>query len=282
MRSTRRPTRRQWIVAVCISFIIHGCTIGGWLWHAPARPVLAEGPNVLVDAPDDITLTVTLRDMPLPPALAATKVERVQPPAPLPEKVRDVEVGVTQPRPMHGGDVTPVGGQSGNTTGAPPLHGGGRGIKSIVYVLDRSSSMTEHLALAKARLLATLQQLEPEQTFQVVAYNSDARSFGTQLQVASEANIARVKRWMSDLQAEGRSEHRVGVREALAFKSDAVLLLTDADDLTSNEVRQIAGDIRHPVALAAIIFGNVRAENSPLEQLTKTHRGSVRYVGNQP
>src|SRR5205823_10378047 len=64
----------------------------------------------------------------------------------------------------------PVGGGRGTLLPVPPS------ARSVVYLLDRSSSMGESHALARARreLLASLRQLPPTARFQVIPYNKQA------------------------------------------------------------------------------------------------------------
>jgi Mg-chelatase subunit ChlD len=110
----------------------------------------------------------------------------------------------------------------------------------IVYILDCSGSMGEFgkLAAARAALTATLRRQSAEVRFQVIAYNSTARSlFPGECVVATGANIARAEERLADLNAAGRSNHAEAVRLAANLRPDVIVLLTDADDLSAAQFK---------------------------------------------
>ena len=94
------------------------------------------------------------------------------------------------------------------------------------------------------------------------------------------ANQSRAGTWLDNLLAEGGSDHRGGIREAISFGPDAIYLLTDADDLDERDARALRRLLRKPVRLSVAIFGSRTrpAAESPLERLAREYGGSVRYV----
>ena len=107
---------------------------------------------------------------------------------------------------------------------------------------------------------ASLGRLNAECRFQIVAYNGGIDRFDSHLMLATLENRERAGRWLDTLFAEGNSDHRAGVREALSFHPDAVFLLTDADDLDEKDVRAIRVLMRDPVYMTAAVFGGRKSD----------------------
>ena len=108
------------------------------------------------------------------------------------------------------------------------------------------------LGKAIASLNASMAQLGSDGRFQIVAYNGGTCQLSRQLILADLENAQRAGRWLDELTAEGSSDHRAGMREALALHPDAIFLLTDADDLDEKEtraIRAIREDVRINVGL---------------------------------
>src|SRR5262249_58560588 len=97
------------------------------------------------------------------------------------------------------------------------------------------------LRAATGALKASLSQLDEKARFQIVAYNGAATPLETELQSATAESIQHATQWLDGLEAEGRSDHGAGFREAVWVHPDAIYLLTDADDLDEREGKAIAG-----------------------------------------
>jgi hypothetical protein len=134
----------------------------------------------------------------------------------------------------------------------PPIHGALAPGKSVVYVLDCSGSMGEFgkFALARAALLATLQNQPESVRFQVVTYNSAARPLMTGGCVAATpANIEAASNTLSTLEAKGRSNHIEAVRIAIQCRPDVILILTDAENLALAQFKPIVSAAGKPVSI---------------------------------
>jgi uncharacterized protein with von Willebrand factor type A (vWA) domain len=110
----------------------------------------------------------------------------------------------------------------------------------VVYLLDCSGSMGEFgkLALARAALLATLYRQTEEVRFQVIAYNTTARPVVAGRYIAATAaNVATVDAALAEITAAGKSNHVVAIRRAGELLPDAIVLLTDAEDLAASAVK---------------------------------------------
>jgi von Willebrand factor type A domain len=278
-----QQSRGRIVLAVAISLAFHGLFGIGWLALRPAGGGGSQAfPPTEVDGPDDHEFVINLREPPVvvrpQPKREATEPktlpsEIVRKPANDPGTTRAGHSDTDSPRTLP--DLPK------NDPGMP-LHGKLKAGKTIVYAIDRSSSMGSDglLRAACQAIKDSLAQLSPESRFQIVAYNSGFSTLASEPLSATEANVAQARQWLAELTAEGASDHRGGLREAISFHPDAVFLLTDADDLDERDVRSIRTLLREPVYLSVAIFGNNRPKaESPLERLMNEVGGKVKYVG---
>ncbi len=116
--------------------------------------------------------------------------------------------------------------------------------RRVVFLLDRSCSMglSDALDRAKAELVAALDALPPKTSFRVLAYNSTAWPLGDPspgLQPASRENVTHIQQQLDALLASGSTRHLEAMKSALLLQPDLIILLTDADDLSTGEVRSM-------------------------------------------
>jgi len=137
-----------------------------------------------------------------------------------------------------------------------PVHGPLEENQSIVYVLDASGSMGEWAKFdaARAALIATLKLQPAKVRFQVVVYSGTAlvplKSAPGECRLANEENVARILAVLDALPAPaGRSNHLEGLRAALGYRPDLVVLFTDADDLPLGPMRGLLKQAERPVSL---------------------------------
>ncbi len=132
---------------------------------------------------------------------------------------------------------------------------------SIVYVLDRSGSMGQGKKLVHAVniLKESLHQLGPQVSFQIVTYDKQATVSRLhnklELAPAEPATIAEAGRLLDGLVAEGSSRHVEGLRAALSLHPNVVILLSDAGDLTAQDVKQIRQWNYSRAAIHAVLIG---------------------------
>lgn len=276
------PTvRGRVVLAVTISLAIHGLFVAAWLNVHEKHAWGMSGESTEVAGPNDREFVMDIRE-PLPqlPKTAPTERKSVSnPPNPLPVEITQAKGPGATVQPAYSQETPEP-----RTSSPPgtPLHGKPKGPISIVYVLDRSSSMGVDGMLRRAcdSIRTSLSQLTADCRFQIVAYNGGVDRFDSRLLLPTVENRERASRWLDALTAEGSSDHVRGFREALSLHSDAVFLLTDADDLDEKEVRAIRALVHEPVHLTAAVFGGARPKReTPLERMTREMRGSVRYVG---
>jgi Mg-chelatase subunit ChlD len=134
---------------------------------------------------------------------------------------------------------------------AMPLHGAMKPGQSVVYILDCSGSMGEFgkLDMARSALIATLRRQPDTLRFQVIPYNSNARLLvpGGMSTIAVNVGLAEAK--LVKLEAVGRSNHAEAIRIAVELRPEAIVWLTDADDLSAAKLKPIIGRAGKPIPI---------------------------------
>jgi len=138
-----------------------------------------------------------------------------------------------------------------------PLHGQLPVGKSVVYILDRSTSMgltRETFDAARAALFASVQALPSESRYQVLSYNGRvARLFpGRDLLKKSTEQDAQLITALRELKPEGDSQHEVALRAALAFGADYLVFITDADEDELASLKSILKGHTKPVVVSIV------------------------------
>jgi hypothetical protein len=213
---------------------------------------------------------------PPPAAPPATQQFIKPPPGPAPPAAPSGGPGETA-HPGHSG--TPAG-HGGPTTAffhiATPA-------KTIVYVIDRSTSMGLHgtLPVAQRELTASLELLPPDAHFQVICYNRTAEPLGggaDDLLAATAENKRQVAAAVNSLQAEGGTEHLRALQRALLLRPEVIFFLTDADDLKPEEVRTVIRLNQGRTAIHAIELSDTarHQDDNMLYLLARLNRGLYR------
>ena len=153
----------------------------------------------------------------------------------------------------------------------------------MVFVVDSSGSMEgAPIRQAKEAIVEALDLLEPTDTFQVIRFSTDASQFGRNPVPATRDNLARAKRYVRSLHADGGTEMNEGVRAALGFTPDPgrlrfVTFLTDG--YIGNET-EVIGEIHALLGESRIFsFGVGDSVNRYLlERMAVIGRGAVAYL----
>lgn len=159
--------------------------------------------------------------------------------------------------------------------------------KDVVLVLDVSGSMKgEKIRQAQDALIYILDQLRPEDRFNVVAFSTGVRTYAQGLQPAARA--AEAKEWVRSLRAVGGTNIHRGLLEALALlpteggRPAIVIFLTDGlptEGVTDEE--RIVADVTEAASrrVRLFTFGVGDDVNTVLlDRLAQEHRGSSAYV----
>jgi Mg-chelatase subunit ChlD len=100
--------------------------------------------------------------------------------------------------------------------------------RHVVYVLDVSGSMTSRIDRAEAELRRALDGLRPDETFNLVAFSDEVRSFDTGMAPATPALVRRASAYLDTLQVDGRTNLEGAMAKALSLPDvNEVILLTD-------------------------------------------------------
>jgi hypothetical protein len=162
--------------------------------------------------------------------------------------------------------------------------------RSVVYVVDRSSSMGVNGALdaVKRELRASLDRLPEDARFQIVFYNRHAEVLSidrqTGLLPATAANKSQAVQRLDSLTAEGGTAHLEALQRALNLGADVIYFLTDADDLPPQTVQAVTrlNQRRVSIHTMELTAANRGREDMPLQVLARQNRGLYRAVSLQP
>jgi Ca-activated chloride channel family protein len=160
--------------------------------------------------------------------------------------------------------------------------------KTVVFLCDRSGSMSgKKMEQAKAALQFLVRQIEPGDTFNIVAYDSEVESFRPELQRADAATIRAALAWVDGLSAGGGTNIDGALRTGLRMLNDRsrpsyLLFLTDGQP-TAGETRegQIAANAAKENAVRArmFVFGvGFDVNGRLLDRLAREMRGQSVYV----
>jgi len=170
-------------------------------------------------------------------------------------------------------------GTGGGTGGGNGTGGGGGttfvGItgkgKTFIYVIDRSFSMANDHALqaAKLELLASLQQLDETQQFQIIFYNNEyvklnPRGGRFDFFRGTDPQRLMVTEQIREITPAAGTRHLPAIQEALNDKPDVIFLLSDGASesaLDRKDLESIRQQNRHGTHIHCIEFG--RGEKSP-------------------
>jgi hypothetical protein len=159
--------------------------------------------------------------------------------------------------------------------------------RNVVFLVDRSLSMGLNggLDAAKDELRSCLERLPASTRVQVLFYNRSVESVPTpeadRLLANDEQTRQAVERLAARIRPEGGTDHAKALRAALALRCDAILLLTDGDDMTANQIRTLTELNRGRSAIHALEWGRLPEVSEPLQALARQNRGTYRKLTGQ-
>ncbi len=226
-----------------------------------------------------------------------------RPPHPTPAECQepsDFSVHLEEPLTSEGGspDPTPgVGGPGpslpGPATPSPLAGSGGRGllsvpasVRSVVYLLDRSTSMGLYGALGAGRqeVLASLSRLPPGTLFQIIPYNQQTETLvlggRVDLVPLGPATYEQARMALMALAPSGSTKHYDALHRGLALRPDLLFLVTDAGELTPKDVADLTVFNQRRTVIHAVELTCRRDSrpDSPLQRLAADNGGTCRRV----
>lgn len=156
--------------------------------------------------------------------------------------------------------------------------------RELVLVVDTSGSMHgESLAQAKKALLRALDDLDEDDAFNVIQFNSSTHSLFADSRIASATNLALARSYVHRLSADGGTEIRAALRRALHNPTEdgrlrQVIFLTDG--AVGNEQAAFA-DIRQGIGRSRLFtVGIGSAPNAYfMRRAARFGRGSYTFIG---
>ncbi|MBU1910000.1 MAG: VWA domain-containing protein [Verrucomicrobia bacterium] len=156
--------------------------------------------------------------------------------------------------------------------------------KEMVFVLDCSGSMSgEPLALVKKAIRHALNNLNPDDTFQIIRFSDSSASFAKEPLKATKENVRRGLSYLNGLNSQGGTEMIEGIKAALDFphrdhRLRIVCFMTDG--YIGNE-KQILDAIRTRLGEDTRLFSfgvGSSVNRYLLERMAEVGRGEVKYV----
>jgi len=155
--------------------------------------------------------------------------------------------------------------------------------KEIVFVMDNSGSMDGFpIKKAKEAMRLTLENVNPNDTFNVITFAGDTRILFENPVAATKENIEKAKKWLDDSDAGGGTEMMKAISAALA-PSDSqnhvriVCFMTDGQ--VGNEAEIIAEVQKHQNARVFAFGIGDSVNHLLLDEISREGRGEVEYVG---
>lgn len=160
--------------------------------------------------------------------------------------------------------------------------------KSVIFVLDRSGSMNgQKIKQARSALKYFLNQLEPTDTFNIVAYDSSVESFRPELQKADASTIQKALGFAEGIFAGGSTNIDGALKTGLGMLTakghpSYVLFLTDGlPTVGVRDEHQIASNAQKANRIGARMFNfgvGFDVNSRLLDRLSNDNRGQSVYV----
>jgi uncharacterized protein with von Willebrand factor type A (vWA) domain len=151
--------------------------------------------------------------------------------------------------------------------------------RGIVYVLDRSGSMTDGIGYVKFELKRSIGELGEEREFHVIFYSSGppVEMPARRLVKATEANKQLAFKFIDGVIAEGETDPTEAIERAFAVKPDIIYLLTDSefDRAIVDLVKRLNVDAKVTVYPIAFLC---REGESVLNDIADQNGGRYRFV----
>ena len=157
--------------------------------------------------------------------------------------------------------------------------------RETIFVIDTSGSMSgESIKQARSALIFALERLRPEDGFNIIAFDSTARTLFPAARRASRAALEEARRWVRNLHSGGGTEMMSALKPALEDRAGdgerirQIIFLTDG--CVGNE-QQLFSYIRGNLGRSRLFtVGIGSAPNAHfMERAARFGRGTFTYVG---
>jgi len=159
-------------------------------------------------------------------------------------------------------------------TGGNPFQGY-EDAKSIVFVVDRSSSMREgKLDAAKDYMFDQLPKQKLDSSFSIIFFNTSDEALPGGLQKASKSNIDAAKQWSGGVPPNGGTDPESAVLAALGMKPEVIWILSDGG-FNPATVQRIKQANSSNTVISTIGFFD---DPMTLKQIAEQNRGTYRFI----
>lgn len=168
---------------------------------------------------------------------------------------------------------------------------GASNARSVVYVVDASGSMVTSLPFVIAEVERSVSQLAATQKFGVVLFRRlpDGRSglevFSPVLVRATTSAQERLRDWLTTVEPAGRSVPLIGLERAIAYRPDAVFLLSRAIERSGGDAwdtgggRGVADTLARIDALNPVVDGHRPVVIQTIQFLDDDPTGIMQEIG---
>ncbi|WP_372982822.1 marine proteobacterial sortase target protein [Marinobacter sediminum] len=126
--------------------------------------------------------------------------------------------------------------------------------RDLVFVIDTSGSMAgESIRQARSALQQGLATLTPDDRFNIIRFNNQTHALFMQPEAATANNLARARRYVANLQADGGTEMGPALERALATSASA-------GENAGERVRQVVFITDGAVGNEAALFAQIRQQ----------------------
>jgi len=163
--------------------------------------------------------------------------------------------------------------------------------KDVVFVFDTSGSMSgKKIDQARRALSSLLENLNPDDRFNIITFSSDVKSWKRQLVNANKSNLETARHWISDIKAIGGTDIDAALQGALGMMDSStshpqqIVFLTDGQptvgETNITRILQHVSDQNGKTPQSRLfVFGVGYDVNTVLlDSLAQENRGSTDYV----
>lgn len=157
--------------------------------------------------------------------------------------------------------------------------------KRVVYIVDSSASMNHpheseagtRFGRVKVELLRSIKGLTADQQFYIFFFNDNSiRMPANGMQLKATQQLDRYLRWIAGFRADGLTDPREALFEALRLQPDVIYFLTDGQ-IRKSDADDIIEANRGQVQINTVCIGEATSE-SLMKNLAAQNRGTYTFV----
>jgi len=162
--------------------------------------------------------------------------------------------------------------------------GDGQRADSIVYVLDRSGSMSDTFSLLQRELMRALGSLDQDQLFNVIWFSEGkATELAPRMLKATMENKREAFEAIKKIVPSGQTEPIDAIRRALTYRPDVMFMLSDGDFGEENDkvirmIRERNRDQKTIVNTILFVYDTTGDGQRVLKTIAQTNGGTFKHV----